>query len=72
MDKKSLERLRQFALYYTMTMALLLFGNWALTGFKETDEGWHATMQLVLLWALCAGGLTMGILYLIYLKTRKK
>lgn len=72
MDHNTLQRARQLSLYFTMTMAILLFVNWALGGFKDHSGDIYATLQLVLLIALCTGGVVMGIFWVIYLVTRKK
>ena len=71
MDNNTLQRWRRFSLYFTMTMAILLFVNWALGGFKDHSGDTNATLQLVLLIALCTGGVIMGVFWVIYLVTRK-
>jgi membrane associated rhomboid family serine protease len=58
-----LDRVRQAALYFTMTMAVLGLVFWALT--FVSDSGVVSTLGGVFSAATAVGGTVMGLLYLL-------
>ncbi len=69
--KNSFETLRNYALYFTMTMAIVLAIIWAITGFGDPTAGSASTIFWAVFYLLCAGGVTMGVMYMVHLLRKK-
>ncbi len=65
--KNRFEKSRDYALYFTMAMAIILGVLWALSGFQDPEVGATATAFWIVFYLLCTGGVVMGILYVIHL-----
>jgi hypothetical protein len=68
----SLELWRRVALYFTMTVAVLMAVGELVKTAGSHSAKWLNTAESVLLVAIIVGGVAMGVLYLVHLSTKKR
>ncbi len=69
-QKNNLETCRNFALYFTMTAAILTGAVWLITMLTNSNSSTVDTISSILVGATAVGGIVMGLLYVVHLSKK--